>query len=73
MTYVECQKDNEGYWTVGEAYRTESEGEISGAIRIHDDDDSNCEWVLIPVEWDEDLQVMRYQAAGLDAEFIEVA
>ena len=73
MSHVKCLKDNEGYWTEGEIYRTESEGEISGAIRVRDDEDSDCEWILMPSDWDEELQAFKYQPAGMDAEFIEVA
>lgn len=73
MGSVKCTKDNEGYWTKGEVYRSESEGEVFGNIRINSDSDPDCEWVLMPTDWDEDLQVWKYEVAGLDAEFIEVA
>lgn len=73
MSQVKCLKDEEGYWKVGETYRYETEGEYLETIRIHDDDDKECEWVLMPTYWDEELKALRYEAAGMNAEFIEVA
>jgi hypothetical protein len=73
MGTVKCTRDNEGYWTEGEVYRSESEGEICGNIRINDDGNEVCDWILSPTDWDEELQIWKYELVGLDAEFIEVA
>ena len=72
MCQVKCLKDEEGHWTVGETYRYETEGELSGWIRIHDDDGKDCSWILMSTDWDYELQAFKYEVCGMNAEFIEV-